>query len=119
SGVTHCHTMRRAASCRAPRGGSVCVGTTSNGSCAADPCGSLASTPAVNTTAIQCCHTVDGGTAMCQVKPLSACLKNGGTSMGPGTCSPNPCATTTTTSSTTTTHAPTTTTTSSTTTTTT
>src|SRR5439155_15750986 len=41
SGVTHCHTMRRAASCRAPRGGSVCVGTTSNGSCAADPCGSL------------------------------------------------------------------------------
>src|SRR5947208_14760566 len=49
SGVTHCQALRRAAACRAPRGGSVCVGTTSNGSCAADPCGLLASTPAVDT----------------------------------------------------------------------
>src|SRR5205809_7852568 len=70
---------------------------------ATDPRGSLASTPApLNTTAIQCCRMVDGGTATCQVKTPKSCQNSGGISRGPGTCNPNPCgsATTTTTSST-------------------
>src|SRR5437762_11468710 len=85
---------------------------------AALPPRSIASTPA----AIQCCRTV-GGAAKCQLKAPRACQQSGGIDMGPGTCSPNPCAgitttSTTTTSSTTITPPPTTTTTTSSTTTT-
>src|SRR5439155_1555403 len=104
SGVTHCQTVRRAAACRAPRGGSVCVGTTSNGSCAADPCGSLASTPAgvpVSTTTTsttttttevqkQCCGSA-GGAFVGECVAETACDANHPLSVGPGSCSPNPC----------------------------
>src|SRR5438034_1024172 len=108
SGVTHCQTVRRAAACRAPRGGSVCVGTTSNGSCAADPCGSLASTPAgvpVSTTTTsttttttevqkQCCGSA-GGAFVGECVAETACDANQPLSAGPGNCSPSPCPTTT------------------------
>jgi len=110
NGVTHCQTVRRAAACRAPRGGSVCVSTTSNGSCAADPCGSLASTPAgvpVSTTTTsttttttdyqkQCCGSV-GGAFVGECVAETACDANHPLSVGPGSCSPNPCPLTTTT----------------------
>src|SRR5207247_1819098 len=114
SGVTHCQTVRRAAACRAPRGGSVCVGTASNGSCAADPCGSLASTPAgvpVSTTTaasttthaptttttqgevIQCCvpSSPMGPIDTCMLLTDSQCSTQEGLNAGPGSCSPNPC----------------------------
>src|SRR5437773_4437835 len=79
SGVTHCQALRRAAACRAPRGGSVCVGTTSNGSCAADPCGSLASTPPVApvsaTTTSTTTTTTQAQTQCCeQSSPMGAFL---------------------------------------------
>ena len=116
NGVTHCQTVRRAAACRAPRGGSVCVSTTSNGSCAADPCGSLASTPAgvpVSTTTTsttttttdyqkQCCGSV-GGAFVGECVAETACDANHPLSVGPGSCSPNPCPLTTTTAPATTT----------------
>ena len=107
SGVTHCQTVRGAAACRAPRGGSVCVGTTSNGSCAADPCGSLTSTPAgvpVSTTITsttttttqaqtQCCvrSSPMGAFLPCMLLTPAECSAQGGQDVGPGSCSPKPC----------------------------
>src|SRR5439155_6234906 len=101
-------------------GGSVCVGTTSNGSCAADPCGSLASTPAgvpVSTTTtstttttqaqIQCCvqSSPMGAFDSCMLVSETQCAAQNGMNIGAGDCSSKPCppSTTTTTGAATTT----------------
>src|SRR5207245_1446143 len=97
---------------------------TSNGSCAADPCGSLTSTPAgvpVSTTTTSTTTTTTQAQTQCCVRssPMGAfldtcmlltpaeCSAQGGLNIGPGDCSTKPCppggATTTTAPATTTT----------------
>src|SRR5205823_3783113 len=79
SGVTHCQTVRRAAACRAPRGGSVCVSTTST-----------------TEAQVQCCGS-EGGAFVGECVAETTCDANHPYNFGPGSCSPNPCPLTTTT----------------------
>src|SRR5882724_1458428 len=53
--------------------------------CEADACTPVAPEAAIDTTVIQCCHTVGKGITMCQVKTRRACQNNDGIDMGPGT----------------------------------